>query len=55
MLRGSETCRVTKETTLQRAEMRMIRWMYGVKVTDRFLSSQLREKLVIDGIITVIQ
>jgi len=58
MLRGGETCPVTKEnklTTLQRAEMRMISWMYGVKVTGRFLSSHLRQKLVIGYIITVIQ
>jgi len=32
------------QLTLQRAEMRMIRWMCGVKITDRFLSSGLRER-----------
>jgi len=37
------------------AEMRMIRWMCGVKITDRFTCSELRERLGIDYIITVIQ
>jgi len=41
--------------TLQRAEMRMIRWMCGVKVTDRFMCSELRDRLEIDDVITVIQ
>jgi len=43
------------ELTLQQAEMRMIRWMCGIKITDRFSSSELRERLGIDNIITVIQ
>ena len=43
------------ELTLQWAEMGMIRWMCGVKITDRFSSSELRERLGIDNIITVIQ
>jgi len=33
----------------------MIRWMCGVKVIDRFLSSELRERLEIGDVITVIQ
>jgi len=33
----------------------MIKWMCGVKVIDRFLSSELRERLEIDDIIIVIQ
>jgi len=40
------------ELTLQRVEMRMTRWMCGVKITDRFSSSELREILGIDDIIT---
>jgi len=36
--------------TLERAEMRMIRWLCGVKVTDRFTCSELRERLGIDDI-----
>jgi len=35
--------------------MTMIRWMCGLKVTDRFTCSELRERLGIDDIITVIQ
>jgi len=43
------------DTSLQWTEMRIIRWLSGVKVTDRFMSRQLRERLGIDDIITVIQ
>ena len=28
---------------LQRAEMRMVRWMCGIKLKDRFPSKELRE------------
>jgi len=31
--------------TLQRAEMRMVRWMCDVKVKDRVPSKELRERL----------
>jgi len=50
MLHGSETWPVRKENevALQRAEMRMVRWMCGVKVKDRFPSKELRERLGID-------
>jgi len=36
-LHGSETWPVTKENevALQWAEMRMVRWMYGVKLKDK--------------------
>ena len=40
---------------IQQAERRMIGWMSGVKVTDRFLSSELRKRLGIDGVIAVLQ
>jgi len=40
------------ELTLQQAEMRMIRRMCGVKITDRFSSSELGESLRIDDIIS---
>ena len=30
---------------LQRAEMRMVRWMCGVKLKDRLPSKELRERL----------
>jgi len=50
MLRGSETWPVRKENevALQRAEMRMVRWMCGVKLKDRFPSKELRDRLGID-------
>jgi len=50
MLHGSETWPVRKENevALQRAEMRMIRWMYGVKLKDRLPSKELRERLGLD-------
>jgi len=35
--------------------MRMTRWMYGIKITDKFSCSELTERLGIDDIITVIQ
>ena len=47
MLHGSETWPVRKENVvaLQRAEMRMVRWMCGVKLKDRLPSKELRERL----------
>jgi len=52
MLHGSETWPVRKENVVavQRAEMRMVTWMCGVKLTDRFPSRELRERLGIDDI-----
>jgi len=35
----------TERDDTSAAEMRMIRWMCGVKVTDRFSGSELRETL----------
>ena len=57
MLHGSETWPVRKENVvaLQRAEMRMVRWMCGVKLKDRFPSKQLRKRLGIDDITLVLQ
>jgi len=46
MLHGSETWRV--KLTLHLAEVRMIRWMHGIKVADWFTCSELRERLGID-------
>ena len=45
MLHGSETWPVRKENVvaLQRTEMRMVRWMCGVKLKDRLPSKELRE------------
>jgi len=46
MLHGSETWPVRKENemALQRAEMRMVRWMCGIKLQDRVPSKGLRER-----------
>ena len=40
---------------LQRAEMRIVRWMCNVKVKDRVPSKELRERLGIHDITTVKQ
>jgi len=40
---------------LQRAEMRMVRWMCGVKLKDRLLSKELRERLGVDDVALVLQ
>ena len=57
MLHGSETWPVRKENevVLQRAEMRIARWMCNVKVKDRVASKEVRERLGIDDIILILQ
>jgi len=58
MLHESETWPVRKENVvaLQRAEMRMVRWMCGIKLKDRlFPSNELREILGIDDIALILQ
>ena len=57
MLHGSETWPVRKENevALQQAEMRMVRWMCGMKLQDRVPSKGLRERLGLDDIILVLQ
>jgi len=42
MLYGSETWPVKKENklTLQQTEIKMVRWMSGIKIADKFLSSE---------------
>ena len=47
MLHGSETWPVRKDNVvaLQQAEMRMVRWMCGIKLKDRLPSKELRERL----------
>ena len=57
MLHGSETWSVRKENVvaLQRAEMRMVRWMCGVKLKDRLPSKELRERLGVDDIALILQ
>jgi len=46
MLHGSETWPVRKENevALQRAEMRMVRWICDIKLKDRVQSKGLRER-----------
>jgi len=57
MLHGSETWPVRKEyeVSLQRAEMRMVRWMCNVKIKDRVPRKELRERLGIDNMILILQ
>jgi len=57
MLHGSETWPVRKENevVLQRAEMRMVRWMHNDKVKGRVPSKELRERLGIGDIILILQ
>ena len=40
---------------LQQAETRMVRWMCYVKVEDRVPSKDLRERLGIDHMISILQ
>jgi len=56
MPHGSETWPVRKENevAIQRAEMRMVRWMCNVKVKDRIPSKELRERLGIDDILLIL-
>jgi len=46
MLHGSETWAVRKENevALQQTEIRVVRWMCGIKLKDRFPSRELRER-----------
>jgi len=56
VLHGSKTWPVRKENevALHRAEMRMVRLMCDVKVKDRVPNKELRERLGIDDIISVL-
>jgi len=57
MLHESETwpVRIENVVAIQRAEMRMVRWMCGVKLKDGLTSKELRERLGIDDIALVLQ
>ena len=57
MLHGSESWPIRKENmvALQRGEMRMVRWMCGIKLKDRLPSKELGERLGIDDIALVLQ
>ena len=54
---GSETWTMSRdnEARLERNEMKMIRWMAGVKLTDRFRNSCLRERLGLEDIQLVLR
>jgi len=41
----------TNEMALQRAEMRMVRWMCGIKLKDSVPNKELRERLETDDIL----
>jgi len=57
MLHGSETWSIRKENEvgLQQAEMRMVRWMCGVKLQDRVPNKGLKEILGLGDILLVLQ
>jgi len=57
MLHGSETWPVRKENEVafQGAQMRMVRWMCGVKLPDRVRSKKLKERLRLGDIILVLK
>ena len=57
MLHGSETWPVRKENevALQRAEIRIVRWMCGVKVIERVPCKELTERLGLGDITSVQQ
>jgi len=40
---------------LQPAEMRMVRWMCGIKLQDRVPSKGFRERLELDDMISILQ
>ena len=56
VLHGSETCPIRKENelALQRAEIRMARWICGIKFEDRVPNKWLRERLGLDDIISIL-
>jgi len=57
MLHGSETWPVRKENmvSLQQAEMRMVRWMCGIKLKHRLPCKELRDRLGVDDIALILQ
>jgi len=47
--------RKENEVALQQRGMRIVRWMCGIKVEDRVLSKELKERLGLDDIILVLE
>ena len=46
---------VRNEVAVQQAEMRVVRWMCGVKLQGRISIKGLRERLGLDDIVSVLQ
>ena len=57
MLHGSKTWPIRKEreVALQQTEMRMVRWMCGIKLQDRVPSKGLRERLGLVDTMSILQ
>ena len=57
MTYGSETwaLKVEHEEKLNRAEMRMIRWMCGVSLREKKTSAELRQKMGVEAIVDVVR
>jgi len=57
MLHGSKTWPLRKENNmaLQQTEMRMVRWICGIKLQDRVLTKGLRKRLGLHDIVLVLQ
>ena len=57
MINGSETWSLKRENelALHQAEMRMIRWMFSVKLRDKLPCAELRQQLGIEHIVKVVQ
>jgi len=57
MLHGGKTWPVGRENVvaLQRAEMRMVRWMCGVELKDRLPGGELRERVGVDDTALILQ
>jgi len=43
------------DVALQQSEISMVRWMYDIKVKDRVPGEELRERLGLDDIISLLQ
>jgi len=54
MLRGAWPVGRKSVVALQRAGMRMVRWICGVELKDRLPSKELRERLGVDDIALVL-
>jgi len=57
LLRGSETCPEKRENelVLLRAEMTMVVNLCGVKLSDKVACEELRERLGLEDVVTVLQ